>query len=355
MATIFYEHDANPEALKGKTIAILGYGSQGHAQAQNLRDSGCKVIVGLEPTRPSAQQARADGMVVVAPDEAAKRADWIHMLTPDETQAAVYEQYVKPYLHPGKILGFSHGFSIHFKTIVPPNDVDVVMIAPKSPGHLLRRVYSEGRGVPSLIAISQDSSKRAHEYALAYAHGIGSTRAGVLQTTFKEETESDLFGEQAVLCGGLTSLIKKGFETLVEAGYAPEIAYFECLHEMKLIVDLIYEGGLGRMRYSISNTAEYGDLTRGEKVVGDATRAAMKKTLADIQDGTFAREWIKENKDGGYNFAELREKEQQHPIEIVGAQLRGMMSWLPGQQPKKPAEAPKSETPESQPKQVVNA
>ena len=350
MATIFYERDANPEALKGKTIAILGYGSQGHAQAQNLRDSGYKVIVGLEPTRPSAQQARADGMVVVAPDEAAKRADWIQVLTPDETQAAVYEQHIKPYLHPGKILGFSHGFSIHFKTIVPPADVDVVMIAPKSPGHLLRRVYSEGRGVPSLIAIQQDSSKRAHEYALAYAHGIGSTRAGVLQTTFKEETESDLFGEQAVLCGGLTSLIKKGFETLVEAGYAPEIAYFECLHEMKLIVDLIYEGGLGRMRYSISNTAEYGDLTRGEKVVGDATRAAMKKTLSDIQDGTFAREWIKENKDGGYHFAELREKEQQHPIEIVGAQLRGMMSWLPGKETGKTAEAPKPE-----PKQVVNA
>jgi ketol-acid reductoisomerase len=349
VATIFYEHDANPDALKGKTIAILGYGSQGHAQAQNLRDSGHKVIVGLDPARPSAQQARADGMVVVAPDEAAKRADWIHMLTPDETQAAVYEQFIQPYLHPGKVLGFSHGFSIHFKTITPPSDVDVVMIAPKSPGHLLRRVYSEGRGVPSLIAIQQDSSGRAHEYALAYAHGIGSTRAGVLQTTFKEETESDLFGEQAVLCGGLTSLIKKGFETLVEAGYAPEIAYFECLHEMKLIVDLIYEGGLGRMRHSISNTAEYGDLTRGEQVVGDATRAAMKRTLADIQNGTFAREWIKENKDGGYNFASLREREQQHPIEIVGAQLRGMMSWLP-KQGKNPAEAPKEPS-----KQVVNA
>ena len=349
MATIFYEHDANPDALKGKTIAILGYGSQGHAQAQNLRDSGYKVIVGLDPARPSAQQVRADGMVVVAPDEAAKRADWIHMLTPDETQAAVYEQFIQPYLHPGKVLGFSHGFSIHFKTITPPSDVDVVMIAPKSPGHLLRRVYSEGRGVPSLIAIQQDSSGRAHEYALAYAHGIGSTRAGVLQTTFKEETESDLFGEQAVLCGGLTSLIKKGFETLVEAGYAPEIAYFECLHEMKLIVDLIYEGGLGRMRHSISNTAEYGDLTRGEQVVGDATRAAMKRTLADIQNGTFAREWIKENKDGGYNFASLREREQQHPIEIVGAQLRGMMSWLP-KEGKKPAEAPKEPT-----KQAVNA
>src|SRR3981081_2951029 len=213
VATIFYEHDANPDALQGRTIALLGYGSQGHAQAQNLRDGGYKVIVGLDPARPSAQQARADGMVVVAPDEAAKRADWIHMLTPDETQAAVYEQFIQPYLHPGKVLGFSHGFSIHFKTITPPSDVDVVMIAPTSPGHLLRRVYSEGRGVPSLIAIQQDSSGRAHEYALAYAHGIGSTRAGVLQTTFKEETESDLFGEQAVLCGGLTSLMDKGFET----------------------------------------------------------------------------------------------------------------------------------------------
>src|SRR5579863_555438 len=355
VATILYERDAKPEALRAKTIAILGYGSQGHAQAQNLRDSGYKVIVGLDPNRASAAQARADGMVVVAPDEAAKRADWIHVLTPDETQADLYEQSIRPYLHPGKILGFSHGFSIHFKTIVPPKDVDVVMIAPKSPGHLLRRVYSEGRGVPSLIAISQDSSKRAHEFALAYAHGIGSTRAGVLQTTFKEETESDLFGEQAVLCGGLTSLIKKGFETLVEAGYAPEIAYFECLHEVKLIVDLIYEGGLGRMRYSVSNTAHYGDPTLREQVVGDAPRPAIKKTLADIQPRTSAQHWIKENKDGGYNFAGLREKEQQHPIEIVGAQLRGMMSWLPGQQAKKPAEAPKSEAPEAQPKQVVNA
>ena len=357
MATIFYERDAKPDALKGKTIAILGYGSQGHAQAQNLRDSGYKVIVGLDAKRPSAEQARADGKVVAAPDEAAKRADWIHVLTPDETQAAVYDQFIKPYLHPGKVLGFSHGFSIHFKTIVPPDDVDVVMIAPKSPGHLLRRVFSEGRGVPSLIAIQQDASGHAHELALAYAHGIGSTRAGVLQTTFKEETESDLFGEQAVLCGGLTSLIKKGFETLVAAGYAPEIAYFECLHEMKLIVDLIYEGGLGRMRYSISNTAEYGDLTRGEQVVGDATRAAMKKTLADIQSGKFAQEWIEENKTGGKNFAALREKEKQHPIEIVGAQLRSMMSWLPTQA-KKPADAadPKiTDQKKKKNKQVVNA
>jgi ketol-acid reductoisomerase len=345
VVTIFYERDARPEALKGKTIAIIGYGSQGHAQAQNLRDGGFKVIVGLDPTRKSAQHARADGMVVVAPDEAAKRADWIHVLTPDETQGELYEKSIKPYLHPGKVLGVSHGFSIHFKTIVPPPDVDVVMIAPKSPGHLVRRVYSEGRGVPSLLAIHQDASGNAHELGLAYAHGIGSTRAGVLETTFKEETESDLFGEQAVLCGGLTSLIKKGFETLVEAGYAPEIAYFECLHEVKLIVDLIYEGGLDRMRYSISNTAEYGDLTRGEQVVGDATRQAMKKTLADIQSGKFAQEWIAENKAGCPNFNKLREKEKQHPIEIVGAQLRSMMSWLP-KDGKKPAEAPK---------QLVNA
>jgi len=328
VATIFYEHDANPAALKNKTIAIFGYGSQGHAQAQNLRESGYKVIIGLDTNRPSAQQALADGFQVFAPADAARRADWIQILTPDETQHLLYEAAIRPHLTAGKILGVSHGFSIHFKTIVPPAGVDVVMIAPKSPGHLLRRVYSEGRGVPSLLAIYQDASGRAHEFALCYAYGIGSTRAGVLQTTFKEETESDLFGEQAVLCGGLTSLIKKGYETLVEAGYQPEVAYFECLHEMKLIVDLIYEGGLSRMRYSISNTAEYGDLTRGNKVVGDDTRVAMKEILARIQDGTFAREWIEENRTGGHNFAELRGQEKQHPIESVGAHLRSMMSWL---------------------------
>ena len=335
MANIFYEHDAQPTTLRGKTIAILGYGSQGHAQAQNLRESGYRVIVGLEPQRPSAQQARTDGMTVVPPAEAAQTADWIQILTPDETQGELYESAIRPYLRPGKILGVSHGFSIHFRTIVPPPDIDVVMIAPKSPGHLLRRVYIEGRGVPSLLAIHQDASGRAREYALCYAHGIGSTRAGVLETTFKEETESDLFGEQAVLCGGLTSLIKKGFETLVEAGYQPEVAYFECLHEMKLIVDLIYEGGLSRMRYSISNTAEYGDLTRGQEVVGDETRKAMKEILARIQDGSFAREWIEENRTGGKNFAALRQAEKRHPIEEVGARLRAMMSWLP-QQGKKP-------------------
>ena len=334
MATVFYQKDANPSALKGKTIAVFGYGSQGHSQAQNLRDSGYDVIVGLDPERGSAKQAKADGMTVLAPAEAAKRADWMQILTPDETQAAFYESAIKPHLTKGKVLGFSHGFSIHFKAIVPPKDVDVVMIAPKSPGHLLRRVYAQGGGVPSLLAIYQDASGRAHEYAICYAHGIGSTRAGVLQTTFKEETESDLFGEQAVLCGGLTSLIKKGFETLVEAGYAPEIAYFECCHEMKLIVDLIYEGGLGRMRYSISNTAEYGDLTRGEKVVGDETRRAMKEILARIQDGSFAKEWIAENKSGGKKFAALREREKQLQIEKVGEQLRAMMSWLPAEKKK---------------------
>jgi ketol-acid reductoisomerase len=348
VATVFYEHDANPAALKGKVIAILGYGSQGHAQAQNLRDSGYNVVVGLDPQRPSAKQAKADGLLVLSPAEAAERADWIQILTPDETQGDFYESAIKPALRPGKILGVSHGFSIHFKTIVPPKDVDVVMIAPKSPGHLLRRIYAEGRGVPSLLAIHQDASGRAREYALCYAHGIGSTRAGVLQTTFKEETESDLFGEQAVLCGGLTSLIKKGFETLVEAGYQPEVAYFECLHEMKLIVDLIYEGGLARMRYSISNTAEYGDLTRGPQVVPDSTRTAMKEILARIQDGSFAREWIEENKKGGRNFAALRESEKRHSIEEVGTRLRAMMSWLP-------KEAKKSGAHEKPQPQVVNA
>ncbi len=330
MASVFYQNDAVPSALKTKTIAIFGYGSQGHAQAQNLQDSGYNVIVGLDPGRPSAQQARQDGMTVYTPAEAAKRADWLQILTPDETQAAFYESAIKPHLHRGKILGFSHGFAIHFQTIRPPKDVDVVMIAPKSPGHLLRRVYTQGGGVPSLLAIHQDASGRAREFALCYAHGIGSTRAGVLQTTFKEETESDLFGEQAVLCGGLTSLMQKGFETLVAAGYAPEIAYFECVHEMKLIVDLIYEGGLSRMRYSISNTAEYGDLTRGEQSVGDETRKAMKEILARIQDGTFAREWMEENKSGGKNFARLRQQAKAHPIEKVGEELRAMMSWLPG-------------------------
>ena len=343
MATIYYERDANPNALKGKTIAVFGYGSQGHAQAQNLRDSGYNVIIGLDPSRGSATQAKADGFTVLAPAEAAKKADWIQILTPDETQSDFYEKDIKPGLTKGKVLGFSHGFSIHFKAIVPPPDVDVVMIAPKSPGHLVRRVYTEGRGVPALIAIHQDASGKAHELGLSYAYGIGSTRAGVLETTFKEETESDLFGEQAVLCGGLTSLMKKGFETLVEAGYQPEIAYFECIHEVKLIVDLIYEGGLARMRYSISNTAEYGDLTRGPRVVPDEARATMKKILAEIQSGEFAREWINENKTGCKKFNALRESEKQLQVEEVGADLRGMMSWI------------KKDQSDASKKQVVNA
>jgi ketol-acid reductoisomerase len=343
VATIFYEHDANPNALKGKTIAVFGYGSQGHAQAQNLRDSGYNVIIGLDPSRGSATQAKADGFTVLPPAEAAKKADWLQILTPDETQADFFEKDIRPGLTKGKVLSFSHGFSIHFKAIVPPADVDVVMIAPKGPGHLVRRVYAEGRGVPALIAIHQDATGKAHELALCYAYGIGATRAGVLQTTFKEETESDLFGEQAVLCGGLTSLMKKGFETLVEAGYQPEIAYFECIHEMKLIVDLIYDGGLARMRYSISNTAEYGDLTRGPRVVPDETRATMKKILSEIQSGEFAREWINENKTGCKKFNALRDAEKKLQVEAVGADLRGMMSWI------------KKDKKEAPQKQVVNA
>lgn len=335
-AKLFYDAAANPTILQGRTIAVIGYGSQGHAQAQNLRDSGLKVLIGMEAARPSAQKARQEGFDVLDVAEAARRADWVQILVPDERHPDVFRA-IQPHLGKGKILGVSHGFSVHFQAIVPPTDVDVVMIAPKSPGHLLRRVFAEGRGVPSLLAVYQDASGRAHEYALAYAAAIGSTRAGVLETTFKEETETDLFGEQAVLCGGLTALIKNGFETLVEAGYQPEVAYFECLHEMKLIVDLIYEGGLGWMRYSISNTAEYGDLTRGHKVIGEASRAAMKEILARVQDGSFAREWMEENARGGKNFAGLREKEKQHLIERVGAQLRGMIPWLKGS-PKKEEE-----------------
>lgn len=325
---VYYGADARPELLQGKTIAIIGYGSQGHAHALNLRDSGYQVLVGLEPHRASATRARADGFQVLPVAEAARQADWIQILLPDETHAAVYEASIRPHLSAGKVLGFAHGFSIHFRTVAPPAGVDVVMIAPKGPGHLVRRVYTEGKGVPSLIAIAQDASGKARDLALAYAAGIGATRAGVLETSFREETETDLFGEQAVLCGGLTALIKAGFETLTAAGYAPEIAYFECLHEMKLIVDLIYEGGLARMRDSISNTAEYGDLTQGPKVIGEETRRVMKDILARIQDGSFARQWIAENHEGGAQFRKLRERETTLAIEQVGARLRGMMSWL---------------------------
>ena len=335
-AKVFYESDANPAALRGKTIAVIGYGSQGHAHALNLRDSGHRVIIGIEPSRPSAARARDDGFTVLPVAEAARQADWIQILLPDETHAAVYEAAIRPHLTAGKILGLAHGFSIHFQTIAPPPNVDVVMIAPKGPGHLVRRVYAAGGGVPALLAVAQDASGKAREYALAYAAGIGATRAGVLETTFKEETETDLFGEQSVLCGGLTALIKAGFDTLVAAGYQPEIAYFECLHEMKLIVDLIYEGGLARMRDSISNTAEYGDLTQGPNVIGETARQAMKKILARVQDGSFAREWIAENQSGGANFRRLRAQERELPIEKVGERLRAMMSWLAAK-PERPA------------------
>lgn len=334
---IFYDRDAHPELLRGKRIAMLGYGSQGHAQAQNLRDSGYSVVVGLAPGRNSARQAAADGFEVLPVPEAVRPADWIQILAPDEHHRALFENEVRPNLKPNAILSVSHGFSIHFKQIVPPPTIDVVMVAPKGPGHLLRRVYQEGGGVPSLLAVAQDASGKAQEYALAYAWGIGATRAGVVKTTFRDETETDLFGEQSVLCGGLTSLMKMGFETLIEAGYPPEMAYFECIHEVKLIVDLIYEGGLARMRYSISNTAEYGDLTRGPHLIGPEVRERMKQILKDIQSGAFAKEWIEENRSGCPNFNRLREQEKQHPVEQVGQQLRAMMSWLK-QAPAKKAE-----------------
>ncbi|MBI4458640.1 MAG: ketol-acid reductoisomerase [Acidobacteria bacterium] len=325
---IFYERDAKPELLRNQQIAMIGYGSQGHAQAQNLRDSGFSVIVGLAPGRKSAQQAAADGFEVLPVSEAVRRSDLIQILVPDEHHRGLFESEIRANLKPNAILMTSHGFSIHFRQIIPPPTIDVVMVAPKGPGHLVRRVYQEGGGVPSLIAVAQDASGKAQDYALAYAYGIGSTRAGVVKTSFREETETDLFGEQSVLCGGLTSLMKAGFETLVEAGYQPEMAYFECIHEMKLIVDLIYEGGLARMRYSISNTAEYGDLTRGPRLIGPEVKERMKQILRDIQEGTFAKEWIAENEKGCPTFNRLREQEKQHPAEKVGAELRSMMSWL---------------------------
>ncbi|USG64293.1 ketol-acid reductoisomerase [Brevibacillus ruminantium] len=327
MVTMYYENDVNKEALRGKTIAIIGYGSQGHAQAQNLRESGYQVIVGLREGK-SWDQAAKDGFEVLSVADATSRADVVQILMPDERQAQVYASEVAPNLKAGSTLCFSHGFNIHFGQIVPPADVDVIMVAPKSPGHLVRRVYQEGFGVPGLIAIYQDASGKAKETALAYASGIGCTRAGVLETSFREETETDLFGEQAVLCGGVTELVKAGFDTLTEAGYAPEIAYFECLHELKLIVDLMYEGGMARMRYSISDTAEYGDYSTGRRVITEETRKEMKKVLAEIQDGTFARNWILENQANRPGFNARRRMEAEHPIEQVGEKLRGMMSWI---------------------------
>lgn len=322
----YYEQDADLSLLQGKTIAVIGYGSQGHAQAQNLRDSGLNVVIGLREGK-SWETAKNDGFEVLPVAEAAARADLIQILLPDETQAKVYKEEILPNLKKGAALMFSHGFNIHFGQIVPPADADVLLIAPKSPGHLVRRTYEEGFGVPALIAVEQDATGQAHAIGLAYAKGIGSTRAGVIETTFREETETDLFGEQAVLCGGVSHLIKAGFETLIEAGYQPEIAYFECLHELKLIVDLIYEGGLARMRYSISDTAEYGDYVTGPRIVNDETKKEMKKVLDEIQRGVFARNFILEKTNNAF-FTATRRKEAEHPIEVVGKQLRELMHWI---------------------------
>ena len=325
---IFYDADANPEALTGKTIAILGYGSQGHAHALNLKDSGHDVVVGLRPDSSSRAEAEAQGLEVLDVADAASRGDVVMVLLPDERQADVWNEEIRDGIAEGNLLMFAHGFSIHFGEVEPPPGVDIGMVAPKGPGHLVRRQYEEGRGVPCLMAVHQDQTGNASELVLAYASGIGGGRAGVIETTFKDECETDLFGEQAVLCGGATELVRAGFETLVEAGYDPRLAYFECLHELKLIVDLMYEKGLGGMRDSISNTAEYGDMTRGPKVIADPTRDAMRKILADIQSGEFAKEWIGENRAGGENFARLREEGASHQIEQVGGELRGMMSWI---------------------------
>ncbi len=328
MARMYYDQDANLDLLAGKTVAIIGYGSQGHAHALNLKDSGVNVVVGLYSGSKSVKKAEEAGLKVLSVAEAAKTADWIMILLPDEVQKTIYQAEIEPHLSEGKVLFFAHGFNINFAQIIPPPTVDVVMVAPKGPGHLVRRTYEQGQGVPALFAVFQDASGQARDRALAYAKGIGGTRAGVLETTFREETETDLFGEQVVLCGGLTALIKAGFDTLVEAGYQPELAYFECLHEVKLIVDLIVEGGLAKMRDSISNTAEYGDLTRGPRIVTDETRAEMRKILSEIQTGQFAREFVLENQAGKPGFTAMRRRESEELIEEVGKDLRAMFSWL---------------------------
>jgi ketol-acid reductoisomerase len=325
---IYYDRDADLGVLKGKKVAVIGFGSQGHAHANNLRDSGIDVVVGLRKDGPSWKKAEAAGHTVLETAEAAKRADIVMMLVPDEKCSELYERDVAQSMKDGKYLAFGHGFNIHFKKVVPPAGVNVFMVAPKGPGHLVRSEYQKGQGVPCLLAIHQDPSGNTREIGLAYAKAIGGTRAAVLETNFREETETDLFGEQAVLCGGLTELIRAGYETLVEAGYSPEMAYFECMHEVKLIVDLLYEGGIANMRYSISNTAEYGDMTRGKRVVGPEARKAMKALLADIQSGKFADEWMTEYRVGSPHFNELRKEAENHPIESVGAKLRAMMPWL---------------------------
>ena len=325
---MYYDNDADLSLVTAKTVAIIGFGSQGHAHAQNLRDSGVTVIVSDVPGTPNAVRAEKAGFEVLSAAEATKKADAVMMLVPDDVQARLYKSDVAPSLRAGMTLMFAHGFNIHFAQIVPPRDVDVSMVAPKGPGHLVRRQYEEGKGVPSLIAVYQDASGKAKDFALAYAKGLGATRAGVIETTFEEETETDLFGEQAVLCGGCTELVSAGFETLVEAGYQPEIAYFECLHELKLIVDLMWEKGISGMRYSISDTAEYGDLTRGPRVIDENVRATMRCILAEIQSGEFAREWILENQAGRPVYSALKRQGKAELIEVVGKELRGMMPFI---------------------------
>ena len=329
MVNRYYDKDCNLGLLDGKTIAVIGFGSQGHAHAENLHESGAKVVVGLRPGSRHGEKAKKAGLTVLGVEEAAEAGDIVMMLVPDELAADIYKAQIARHMKEGDILAFAHGFNIHYRQIVPAENLDVIMVAPKGPGHTVRSQYLEGRGVPSLVAVYQDYSGKAKEYALAYASGIGAGRAGILETTFRDETETDLFGEQCVLCGGVTELMKAGFDTLVEAGYAPENAYFECIHEMKLIVDLIYSGGFSKMRYSISNTAEYGDYRTGRRLITEETRREMKRVLGEIQDGTFASEFIQEFKAGGQaRFLATRQKEAAHPLEKVGAELRDMMSWL---------------------------
>src|SRR5579884_526173 len=325
---MFYDDDADLHLLDGKTVAVIGYGSQGHAHALNLKDSGVSVLVGLRPDSPSVPKATGHGLVVLEPADAASQGDIVMMLVPDELHQRVWEDGVKDGIAGGNLLMFGHGFSIHYQQVVPPPDVDVALVAPKGPGHLVRRQFLEGSGVPGLVAVQQDATSNALQLALAYAKGIGCTRGGVIETTFKDETETDLFGEQAVLCGGVTELVRAGYETLVEAGYDPRLAYFECLHELKLIVDLMYEKGIAGMRYSISNTAEYGDMTRGKRVIGEATRAAMKQLLQEIQNGDFAREWIAENRALQESFKRMRDEQSRHQVETVGRELRAQMDWI---------------------------
>ncbi len=325
---MIYDSDADLAKLDGKIVAILGYGSQGHAHALNLKESGVDVVVGLREDSSSAEKARGDGLEVLPIADAASRGDVVTVLLPDEKQAEIWDAEIHDGIAPGNLLLFAHGFSIHFGQIEPSSEVDVGMVAPKSPGHLVRRQFKDGNGVPGLVAVHQDATGNARDLVLAYAKGIGCTRAGVIETTFREETETDLFGEQAVLCGGVTELVRAGYETLVDAGYDPRLAYFECLHELKLIVDLMYEKGISGMRYSISNTAEYGDLTRGKRIISEPTRQAMKEILADIQSGEFANEWIAENRAGQENFNRMREEQKNHQIEREGKELRAMMDWI---------------------------